>query len=114
LVWPGGQQLRINFRSPDGRFGIDSTAAPQAITGKLDGGAAALRIRLNEAEVIAEARCTGDAGWQQLAKFPRPKFPGDPAKVRLGKTHGVESLDDHSDPGPIGTTSYRLLRLYQR
>ena len=114
LVWPTGQQLRINLRSPDGKFGIDSTAAAQRIVGNLSGGAAALRIRLTDQSVIAEARCPGDSAWQTLAEFPRAKFPGAPTKLRLGKTHGVEALDDNPDLGPIGTTTYSLLRLYEK
>ena len=112
LVWSGGQQLRINLRSPGGKFGIDSTAAPQKITGDLRGGAAVLRLVLSDSEIRAEARCPGDAKWQSLATFGRDRFPGDPAKVRLGKTHAVEALDDHSDIGPVGTTTYSRLRVY--
>lgn len=48
------------------------------------------------------------------AKFPGAKFPRAPAAVRLGKTHSVEALDDHSDLGPIGTTRYGLFRAYAR
>ena len=114
LVWPTGQQLRINLRSPDGKFGIDSTAAAQRIVGNLSGGAAALRIRLTDQSVIAEARCPGDSAWQTLAEFPRAKFPGAPTKLRLGKTHGAEALDDNPDLGPIGTTTYSLLRVYEK
>lgn len=114
LIWPGGEQLRINLRSPEGRFGIDSTAAAQKITGQLSGDAAALRIRLDDKNIIAEARCAADGAWQQLATFPSAKFPGAPAKIRLGKTHGVEALDDNADLGAIGTTTFTRLRLYQR
>lgn len=64
--------------------------------------------------LVCEARCAGDAAWQRLATFPRAKFPGAPAAVRLGKTHAVEALDDHSDLGPIGTTRYGLFRAYAR
>lgn len=114
LGWPGGQQLRVNLRSPGGTFGIDSTAGPQRITGTLQGAAAVLRIVLSDKEARVEARCPGDAKWQALAAFPREKFPGDPAKVRLGKSHAVEALDDHSDPGPVGTTTYSKLTIYAK
>ncbi len=114
LVWPGGQQVRVNLRPPDRRFGIDSTAAGQQITGNLSSDAAALRIRIDGDVLVCEARCAGDAGWQRLAAFPRAKFPGAPAAVRLGKTHAVEALDDHIDLGPIGTTRYGLFRTYAK
>jgi endo-alpha-N-acetylgalactosaminidase len=112
LVWPGGQQVRINLRGPDGAFGIDSTAAAQAITGKLTGGSAILRLRFDEKTIFAEAMCAADASWQKLAGLPRDKFPGMPSIIRLGKTHAVESLDDHSDIGGIGTTRYTLLKIF--
>jgi hypothetical protein len=114
LVWPGGQQLRINLRGPEGRFGIDSTAASQSITGKLAGGSALVRIRLEDQSVVAEAICPDDASWQKLAEFPRAKFPGKPSLIRLGKTHAVEALDDHSDIGGVGTTRFSSFRIFGR
>lgn len=112
LIWPGGQQLRVNLRALDGKFGIDSTAASQSITGKLTGGSAMLRIRLEDKSAVVEALCADDQSWQKLAEFPRVKFPGVPSIIRLGKTHAVEALDDHSDIGDPGTVRYTLLRIY--
>ena len=112
LVWPGGQQLRINFRGPDGHFGVDSTAAAQKITGKLSGGSAIVRIRIEDQSVVAEAICPDDAAWQKLAEFPKDKFPGNPSLVRLGKSHAVEALDDHTDIGAVGTTRFTSLRIF--
>jgi hypothetical protein len=114
LVWPGGQKLRVNLRGPDGAFGVDSTAGPQRITGHVSTPEAlALRIRLDAEKVTAEARNDGE-DWQTLASFPRNQFPGEPARVRLGKMHGVEGEDDHSDPGTAGSASFQALRIYGR
>ena len=113
LWWPGGQALRINLRGPAARFGVDSTAAAQSIAGMLaDDREVTLRIRLEPDQVVAEAR-NGQDGWQPLASFPRDKFPGDPARVRVGKMHAVEGTDDHSAPGAGGGgATCHALRLY--
>lgn len=111
LVWPGGQQLRVNLRAPD-HFGVDSTAAAQKITGKLNGGSALLRIRIEDLQVVVEAICSDDSAWQKLAEFPRDKFTGKPSLVRLGKSHAVEALDDHTDIGAVGTTRFTSLKLF--
>ena len=111
LFWPQGQALRVNVRPPEGCFGVDTTAAPQNRTGHAASTAQmTLRIRLEPDKVIAEARNDGE-DWQVLATFPRDKFPGDPAKLRLGKLHGIEGMDDHTDPGPDGTASFRAVRV---
>ncbi len=112
LFWPGGQALRVNLRGPAGRFGVDSTAAPQAVAGSFSAEAEVdLRIRIEGDKVIAEARCGEDA-WQALATFPRGKFPGSPAKIRVGKMHGIEGIDDHSDPGAAGSTLIQRVRAW--
>ncbi len=112
LFWPGGQALRVNLRGPAGRFGVDSTAAAQSITGSFAADSdVTLRIRVAADKVTAEARCGEDA-WQTLATFPRGKFPGNPEKVRVGKMHGVEGDDDHSDPGAAGSTAFRRVRAW--
>lgn len=112
LIWPTGQQLRVNIRSASGQFGVDSTVAPQQPGGKFTGNAAVLRIRLEEKEVVAEARADAGDGWQRIAAYPRGHFPGNPSRVRLGKSHGADVLDDNSDTGPIGTVNITLLRVY--
>ena len=111
LVWPDGRQCRINVRSPGGTFGVDSTPAKQQIGGRFSGFEVVLRFRLDDQSVVAEARCA-DGGWQKLATWPRAQFAGDPVKVRLGKMHGVEALDDNADHGPAGGLSFSLLRVY--
>ena len=113
LWWPGGQALRVNLRGPGHCFGVDSTAAGQKMTGQLfDDREVTLRIRLDKDKVIVEARNEGE-DWQNLAEFPRDKFPGDPAKLRLGKMHAVEGTDDNGDAGAAGDAACQFLRLYK-
>ncbi|MCW1924449.1 endo-alpha-N-acetylgalactosaminidase family protein [Luteolibacter arcticus] len=111
LVWPGGQQLRINVRIPDARFNVESTVAGEVKGPKWQpADSVALRLRIDPGQVIAEAR--NDAGpWQTVATFPRDKFPGEPNKVRLGKMHVFEA-DDHGEPGNDGGCSFRKFRIY--
>ena len=113
LLWPGGQAFRVNLRGPDGCFGVDSTVAAQIRTGILAASdSVSLRIRLEPDEIVGEARNAQDDEWQILATFPREKFPGDPATVRIGKMHGVEGAGDHSDPGPEGACAFHVMRIY--
>jgi hypothetical protein len=101
LLWPGGQALSINLRTPENRFGVDSTAAPQKLVGTLGPTASAvLRIRLTDSEVLAESWTDDAKSWQTLARSPRSQFPGAPATLRLGKFHSPAALDDHTAPGP--------------
>ena len=112
LFWADGKALRVNLRGPDGRFGVDSTAGAQAIVGELHPeGVVTLRIRVDADKVTAEARNEGGV-WQTLATFAREKFAGDPAMVRVGKMHGVEGTNDHSDPGATGNVAVHLVRVY--
>jgi endo-alpha-N-acetylgalactosaminidase len=114
LLWASGQAIRVNLRGPDGRFGVDSTTAAQAMAGQATAdGPVVLRLRLESDTAIAEAR-NEDGGWQTLATYPREKFPGDPTTLRIGKMHAVEGVDDHTDPGPGGSASIERLRVYGR
>lgn len=111
VIWPAGQKIRINARIPDGRLNVDST-----VPGEVKGGrwapqdSVALRVRLEPTTVVAEARNDG-GDWQTLATFPRARFPGAPARVRLGKMHGF-ALDDNGDPGDEGACAFHHLRVY--
>ena len=112
LLWPDGKALRVNLRGPDGRFGIDSTAGPQQIAGDLvPDGVVTLRLRLETDKAVVEAH-NADAHWRTLGSFPRAKFPGAPDRLRVGKMHAVEGVDDHSDPDSEGTILIPLLRVY--
>lgn len=111
VLWPGGQKIRVYVRIPGRRFSVDSTVAGDVKGGKWEpADSAALRIRMEADRIVAEAR-NDDKDWQTLATFPRDKFPGDPATVRLGKTHGFET-DDFGEIGNDGACSFRRLRIY--
>ncbi|MCX6876762.1 MAG: DUF6067 family protein [Verrucomicrobia bacterium] len=113
LFWPGGQALRINLRAPEHGFGLEVTGGVQKVKlGRLDAqGPVTLRIRLDDAQVIAEAQHEGDV-WQPLGSYPRAEFPGFPNKLRLGKTRGVLDTTDHTTPGASGIATVRSLRVY--
>lgn len=111
LVWPSGAALRVNVRA-GGQYGIDSTAFGQRLVGRSGGDAQVLRIRITPDQVLAEARSDHEPTWQMLAAFPRASFAGDPARVRLGKMHGVEGVDDHTSPGPEGGCRFGWMRVF--
>jgi endo-alpha-N-acetylgalactosaminidase len=114
LLWKGGPVLRVNLRVPDGAFGIDSTAAAQKIAGKLLlNDPVTLRLRLEPDKALVEAR-NGSDDWQTLETFPREKFPGSPDRLRIGKMHGVEGIDDNPDPGGAAKAVIRSVRIYGR
>jgi hypothetical protein len=112
LLWSSGEKIRINLRPGGKQFGIDSTAGAQICTGKLSADSVTVRIRLETDEVIAEALCALDKNWQKIAGFPRSKFPGSPAKIRIGKTHGHDATDDHSELGPACSATFTRFRIY--
>ena len=112
LMWNTGEKVRLNLRPGANQFGVDSTATKQICGGKLSGSTATLRIRLEDTEVVAEARCPMDKNWQKVAVLPRAKFPGLPSKIRLGKTHGHEGTGDYSEIGIACSSSFSRFRLY--
>jgi endo-alpha-N-acetylgalactosaminidase len=112
LLWTSGEKIRINLRPGAKQFGIDSTAGTQICGGKLSEDTAILRIRIEYTEIVAEALCTLDKNWQKIAVFPRSKFPGNPCKIRLGKTHGHEGTGDHADRGPACSSAFSRFRIY--
>lgn len=112
LLWKDGAVLRVNLRAPDGAFGIDSTADAQKIGGTFQlNELVTLRLRLESDKALVEAR-NGSDDWQTLATFPREKFPGSPDRLRIGKMHGVEGIDDNPDPGAASNAVIRSSRIY--
>ena len=110
LLWANGKAVRVNLRGEDHRFGIDSEPGGQTMAGTIEGGGTAtLRIRLTAEQVIVDARTAEDAPWQALKTFPRATFPGEPDRVRLGKTHAI-ATDDNAGAGSKGQTVIRRFR----
>jgi hypothetical protein len=108
LRWADDRTLRVNVRS-EGRFGVDA-GKQQLLEGVTEPGRPCrLAITLEEQEVVAYA--AQDTGpWQELARFPRHEFPGDPAAVRLGKMSPSAKNEDFSTLGPDGICAFRKLQ----
>ena len=103
LVWPGGQTLRLYARSREGRFGCDvgNGGDVQQFAGTATRETRlTLRVVLGEKEIRCE---TSDDGliWEPIATVPRAEFPGNPARVRVGKTGPAG--DDYERPGDVGS-----------
>ncbi len=112
LVWPEGKVLRVNLRA-EGRFGVDD-GQRQILEGvNLPHTWTQLAIQLTDEEVIVQA-AQERQGWQQLAKFPRHEFAGDPVAVRLGKMSPGSKNEDFSLLGPPGTCAIKELRVFGR
>jgi endo-alpha-N-acetylgalactosaminidase len=110
LLWANGKALRVNLRGEDRKFGVDSEPGGQTMVGSIEGdGIATLRIRLTADQVLVDARTAEDAPWQALKAFPRATFPGDPDRVRLGKTHAI-ATDDNDGIGSKGQVTLRRFR----
>ena len=110
LVWPSGQVLRVNLRA-EGRFGVDD-GRRQILEGvNLPGLWTQLAIQLEERELVVQASQAQQA-WQELARFPRSEFPGDPAAVRLGKLSPGSKNEDFSTLGPPGVCALQDFRVY--
>jgi hypothetical protein len=108
LVWPGGKTLRVNVRV-EGRFGVDD-GRRQVLEGFIDPGTPCrLVVSLGEKDVVVQASQEGGS-WQELARFPRDQFAGDPSAVRIGKMSPGARNEDFSTLGPEGTCSIRFLQ----
>jgi hypothetical protein len=112
LVWPGGKTLRVNVRA-EGRFGVDD-GSRQVLEGTAEPGTLSrLAISLETKDVVVQA--LQEAGsWQELARFPRSEFAGDPAALRVGKMSPGARNEDFSTLGPAGTCSIRLVQAIGR
>ena len=108
LVWSDRRVLRINLRI-EGRFGVDD-GSRQLLEGNHDPARPCqLTIALDSREVILQASEEGVL--QEIARFPRSEFPGDPAFIRLGKMSPGSSNEDFSPSGPGGTCSFQQLQI---
>lgn len=113
LVWADGRAISLNVRPGDKCYGADATGFAQIKGGRVSPGVpVTLRLRLTPDKVYAEALSNTDNDYQIIATFPRASFSGSPAKVRLGKAHGVEGLDDHTEPGSESVVSYDAFHLF--
>jgi hypothetical protein len=110
LVWPDGKVLRVNLRA-EGRFGVDD-GQRQILEGvNLPHTWTQLAVHLQDNEVLVQA-AQELQGWQELARFPRSEFPGDPVAVRLGKMSPGSKNEDFSTLGPPGVCAIKDLRVF--
>ncbi len=109
LVWPDGKALRVNLRA-EGRFGVDD-GQRQILEGvNLPPAWTQVAVQLSDQEIVVQAS-QAQQGWQELARFPRGEFPGDPAAVRLGKMSPGSKNEDFSTLGPPGVCAVKQLHV---
>jgi hypothetical protein len=48
---------------------------------------------------------------QEIARFSRKDFPGDPSRLRLGKMSPGSLNEDFSEPGPAGACAFKDLKV---
>ena len=83
LMWPDGKVLRVNLRA-EGRYGVDD-GQRQILEGvNLPNTWTQLTIQLDDQDVVVRAYQELQ-GWQELARFPRAEFAGDPSRRAVGK-----------------------------
>ncbi len=109
LVWRDGRTLRVNLRA-DGRFGIDDGGRQLLEDVNLDGSQFTLTIDWTAEAISIRATCDGRQ-WQDIARFPRKEFPGNPISVRIGKTDQHSGGNDFTTPGPKGVATIRNVRM---
>jgi len=109
LVWPDGKVLRVNLRA-EGRFGVDD-GRRQILEGvNLPHTWTQVAVQLDDEDVVAHA-CQDSQAWQELARFPRAEFAGDPVAVRLGKMSPGSKNEDFSTLGPAGVCAIDGVRV---
>ncbi len=109
LIWPDGKVLRVNLRA-EGRFGVDD-GTRQILDGvNLPNTWTQVAVTLDEKELVVQAAQQLQA-WQELARFPRHEFAGDPVAVRLGKMSPGSKNEDFSTLGPAGTCAIKEFRV---
>ena len=109
LVWPDAKVLRVNLRA-EGRFGVDDGQRQILEGANLPQTWTQLAVRLEDQEVVVQA-AQELQGWQELARFPRSEFLGDPVAVRLGKLSPGSKNEDFSTLGSAGVCAIKDFRV---
>lgn len=112
LVWPDGKTLRTNIRkdmrltvSANGSENLDASAsvrAPVEFTVRWD---------KDTVRIVAAGPAMGDLP-EEIARFPRSQFPGQPSLLRVGKMPNSTGPQDHADAGPIGFNRIEWVRAH--
>ena len=109
LVWRNGKVLRVNVRC-DGHFGVDDGGRQIIKESDLADSWVTLAILLQDSNIVVQATDDGRS-WQEIARFGRTEFPGEPIAVRLGKMDARSENHDFSTLGPAGATTIRSFRV---
>ncbi len=112
LVWANGKTLRVSLRQ-DGRLCVSANGReemPSAISTR-----APVEFRLqwdkDNVRVVASGPAMGDVE-EELATFPRDRFPGQPAVTRIGKSPNDASARDFGEPGSAGFNRIEWIRVH--
>jgi hypothetical protein len=112
LLWPNGKALRVNVRT-EGRYGVDD-GRTQLLEGLAEQGKPSrISILLQNDEIVVYASQEG-APTQELGRFPRSEFPGEPLSVRVGKMSPAAKAEDFSEPGPEGICTIIRVQCFGR
>lgn len=112
IVWPDGKTLRANIRrdlrltvSANGSENLDASASmrgPVEFT---------LRWDKDTVRLIAAGPAMGDLP-EEIARFPRSQFPGQPSLLRVGKMPNSAGPQDHGDAGAAGFNRIEWVRIH--
>jgi hypothetical protein len=109
LVWKNGRVLRVNLRC-DGHFGVDGGGRQIIKENELSDSWVTLAILLHDNGIIVQATDDGRM-WQEITRFGRNEFPGDPIAVRLGKMNEHSENHDFSTHGLLGAATIKSFRV---
>lgn len=112
LVWPTGQTLKVSVRK-DGRLSVAANGNDDLSASITTRAVVELTIRWDEksVHVLAGGPAMGDLT-EEIASFPKAKFPGQPGILRVGKMPSNAQPQDHGDAGPVGFNRIEWVRLH--
>lgn len=112
IVWPDGKTLRANIRkdlrltvSANGSENLDASAT---VRGSVE---FTLRWDKDTVRLIAAGPAMGDLP-EEIARFPRSQFPGQPSLLRVGKMPNSAGPQDHGDAGAAGFNRIEWVRIH--
>ena len=112
VLWPNGQSLRTNIRK-DGQLTVSANGS-ESLDASITSRAPvefSIRWDTDAIRIIAAGPAMGDLA-EEIARFPRSAFPGQPSIVRVGKMPHSAGPSDHSEPGPAGFSRIEWFRTH--
>jgi len=112
VLWPNGQSLRTNIRR-DGQLTVSANGGENLDASITSRAPVEFSIRwdTDAIRIIAAGPAMGDLA-EEIARFPRSAFPGQPTIVRVGKMPHSAGPGDHSEPGPTGFSRIEWFRTH--